>query len=61
MKRKTTHRPVAPPRRQFVPTPIPDALPVEDLRFRTVLGRVRSAALASVIAGHAYAVAERRI
>lgn len=58
MLRKTTHRPVAQPRRQFVPTPIPDAPPVEELRFRAVLGRVRSPALAAVIAGLAYASPE---
>jgi hypothetical protein len=57
MSRKTTRRPVAQPRRQFVPALPPD-LPVEDLRLRTVLGRVRSPALASVIASHCFAIPE---
>ena len=41
-------------RRPSVPTAPPDLPPVEDLRLRAVLGRVRSPALASVIAGHCF-------
>ena len=58
MKPKT--KALAHPRRKSVPTRQPE-LPVEDLRLHAVLKRVGNSALASVIAGHAYAVAERRI
>jgi len=44
---------IARPRRKSVPTRQPE-LPVEDLRLHAVLGRVRSPALAAVIASLAY-------
>jgi hypothetical protein len=45
-------------RSRFVPTQAPDLPSVEDLRTRAVLGRVRSPALAAVIASLAYPVRE---
>lgn len=49
----TITKPIAHPRRRSVSTQ-PHELPVEDLRLHAVLGRVRSPALASVIAGLAF-------
>lgn len=48
---------IARPRQKSVPTRQSE-LPVEDLRLHAVLGRVRSPALAAVIAGLAYASPE---
>lgn len=53
MKSKTVIRATAHPRRKPVPTRTHE-LPVEDLRLHAVLGRVRSPALAAVIAGLAF-------
>ena len=53
MNTETATRAVARSRRKSVPTRQPE-LPVEDLRLRAVLGRVRSPALAAVIASLAY-------
>ncbi|MCJ2020507.1 hypothetical protein MKK84_24270 [Methylobacterium sp. E-065] len=49
----TITKPIARPRRKSVPTRQPE-LPVEDLRLHAVLNRVRSPALAAVIAGLAF-------
>jgi hypothetical protein len=53
MKSRPVTRAAARPRRKSVPTRSPE-LPVEDLRLHAVLGRVRSPALAAVIAGLAF-------
>jgi hypothetical protein len=54
MQSKTKTQSACRARRRSVPTAPPDLPPVEDLRLRAVLGRVRSPALASVIAGHCF-------
>lgn len=41
-----------------VPTRSPDLPSIEDLRTRAILGRIRSPALAAVIAGLAYPIHE---
>lgn len=58
MKPRATTKAVARSRRQFAPTFPPDLPPVEDLRTRAVLGRIRSPALAAVIAAHCFGVVE---
>jgi hypothetical protein len=54
MQSKTTTHSVCRSRRRSVPTAPPDLPSVDDLRVRAVLGRVRSPALAAVIAGHCF-------
>lgn len=49
----TITKPITRQRRKSVPTRQPE-LPVEDLRLHAVLGRVRSPALAAVIASLAF-------